>query len=48
MSEIILRAGPIGWFVPVSHASTVYPIKAVLPNEKVYYNFNNKYEGDQL
>jgi len=25
---------------------SVYPIKAVLPNEKVYYNFNNKYEGD--
>ena len=31
-----------------SFGMSVYPIKAVLPNEKVYYNFNNKYEGDQL
>ena len=31
-----------------SFGMSVYPIKAVLPNDKVYYNFNNKYEGDQL
>lgn len=29
-----------------SFGISVYPIKTVLPNEKVYYNFNNKYEGD--
>ena len=28
-----------------SFGMSVYPIKAVLPNEKVYYNFNNKYEA---
>lgn len=38
MSEIILRAGPIGWFVPVSHASTVFVETPITAANTAYVN----------